>query len=424
MRNTARANPSRWARMSSGRRGSRNPGFRSAKKVNPKLEAAIEEFNRGEYFTAAELFEHAASEVDEARQNFRHRAQPHRSRAPSSLRTRRAPGCDQPVLAGDAYAGSDEAEPRGRRPSRRCLRNYAYTEGFARHRKTGEGMKHRAPNTAERRRAENQAHLNYAPCLTRSTLQASIRECCDCAALVKCRARVVPGDGAVPARCVRRHRARTLRQRHHRRSIFRRPAPRHSVAQHDRTRRHRKGVHHQPGALQSRDPSAGAIAIDAEEIDNCRRHLDAEIAMVRPRIVVLPRCDGVAGLAGRETVFDPTRPQIHEHNSAILYPMYHPGYVIRGAYDARLYTRDFRRLRRHARAALTWRDALAMLSDVDITQEAVRAGLRGANYITNERVETAIFLALALESRCSSRGRPAPEKLKSQRSSRRCWGPS
>jgi len=31
-------------------------------------------------------------------------------------------------------------------------------------------------------------------------LQASMRECCDCAALVKCRSRVVPGDGAVPAR--------------------------------------------------------------------------------------------------------------------------------------------------------------------------------------------------------------------------------
>ena len=38
-----------------------------------------------------------------------------------------------------------------------------------------------------------------------------------------------------------------------------------------------------------------------------------------------------------------------------------------------------------------------MLLAVDITQEAVRAGLRRANYITNERVETAIFLALALE---------------------------
>jgi MoxR-like ATPase len=38
-----------------------------------------------------------------------------------------------------------------------------------------------------------------------------------------------------------------------------------------------------------------------------------------------------------------------------------------------------------------------MLVAVDISQEAVRKGLRDANYITNERVETAIFLALALD---------------------------
>src|SRR5580704_14660136 len=34
---------------------------------------------------------------------------------------------------------------------------------------------------------------------TLAILQASMRECYDCAALVRCRSRVVPGDGAVPA---------------------------------------------------------------------------------------------------------------------------------------------------------------------------------------------------------------------------------
>src|SRR5437660_11738503 len=34
---------------------------------------------------------------------------------------------------------------------------------------------------------------------------------------------------------------------------------------------------------------------------------------------------------------------------------------------------------------------------MDITQEDVSGGLKHAHYITNERVETAIFLALALE---------------------------
>src|SRR5580700_341386 len=35
--------------------------------------------------------------------------------------------------------------------------------------------------------------------------------------------------------------------------------------------------------------------------------------------------------------------------------------------------------------------------DMEVTQEFVAAGLRRAHYITNERVETAVFLALALE---------------------------
>jgi MoxR-like ATPase len=47
--------------------------------------------------------------------------------------------------------------------------------------------------------------------------------------------------------------------------------------------------------------------------------------------------------------------------------------------------------------ALTSGAIAAMLIAVDITHETVSAGLKRARYITNERVETAIFLALALE---------------------------
>jgi uracil-DNA glycosylase len=54
-------------------------------------------------------------------------------------------------------------------------------------------------------------------------------------------------------------------------------------------------------------------------------------------------------LAGRDALFDPTRPKILAGASAMLYPMYHPGYVIRGSYDARRYARDFRRLGQHLR---------------------------------------------------------------------------
>ncbi|HVN88438.1 MAG TPA: MoxR family ATPase [Candidatus Binataceae bacterium] len=42
-------------------------------------------------------------------------------------------------------------------------------------------------------------------------------------------------------------------------------------------------------------------------------------------------------------------------------------------------------------------DRATILIAVEITQKFVSAGLRQANYITNERTETAIFLALALE---------------------------
>ncbi len=42
-------------------------------------------------------------------------------------------------------------------------------------------------------------------------------------------------------------------------------------------------------------------------------------------------------------------------------------------------------------------DRATILIDVEITQKFVSTGLRQANYITNERTETAIFLALALE---------------------------
>jgi uracil-DNA glycosylase family 4 len=174
-----------------------------------------------------------------------------------------------------------------------------------------------------------------------------MRECCDCAALVKCRSRVVPGDGAVPARVMfvgiapgrfggditgvpfSGDRSGILLRNMIARAGIEKVFITNLVRCNPRDERGR-----------NRDPRA-------EEIDNCRRHLDAEIAMVRPRIVVCLGAMAWRELAGRETVFDPTRPQIHEHNGAILYPMYHPGYVIRGAYDARLYTRDFRRLRRH-----------------------------------------------------------------------------
>jgi uracil-DNA glycosylase family 4 len=88
---------------------------------------------------------------------------------------------------------------------------------------------------------------------------------------------------------------------------------------------------------RNRDPSP-------REIANCREHLAAEIAIVKPRIIVCLGRIAWREIAGRDAPFDPHRASRHEHAGAIVYPMYHPGYVIRGAYSERRYFRDFTRL--------------------------------------------------------------------------------
>jgi DNA polymerase len=176
-------------------------------------------------------------------------------------------------------------------------------------------------------------------------LQDSMRECCDCVALVKCRSRVVPGDGAVPARVM----FVGIAPGRFGGDVTGIPFSGDRSGKLLRMMIDRAGIE---GAFitnlvrcnprdargRNRDPLAS-------EIDNCRKHLEAEIAMVRPRAIVCLGAMAWQHLAGREAPFEPLRPKIHFRDGAMLYPMYHPGYVIRGAYDARRYIRDFRRLR-------------------------------------------------------------------------------
>lgn len=174
-----------------------------------------------------------------------------------------------------------------------------------------------------------------------------MRECCDCAALVKCRSRVVPGDGAVPARVMfvgiapgRFGGDITGIPFSGDRSgiLLRSMIERAGIEDVFITNLVRCNPRDEKG--RNRDPRT-------EEIDQCRRHLEAEIAMARPRIIVCLGAMAWRQLAGRDISFEPTRPRIQKHEGAVLYPMYHPGYVIRGAYDLRHYFRDFRRLFRH-----------------------------------------------------------------------------
>jgi uracil-DNA glycosylase len=89
---------------------------------------------------------------------------------------------------------------------------------------------------------------------------------------------------------------------------------------------------------RNRDP-------DPAEIANCRNHLDAELALAQPRIVACLGRIAWHALAGREFPFAPCAPEVTERSGLRLFPMYHPAYVVRGAYPERSYRRDFRRLR-------------------------------------------------------------------------------
>jgi DNA polymerase len=88
---------------------------------------------------------------------------------------------------------------------------------------------------------------------------------------------------------------------------------------------------------RNRDPRA-------EEIANCRVHLEAELELVRPRIVVCLGRIAWRELAGRAAPFEPCAATLFKVSNVWLYPMYHPGYVIRGAYPEKSYARDFARL--------------------------------------------------------------------------------
>jgi DNA polymerase len=82
----------------------------------------------------------------------------------------------------------------------------------------------------------------------------------------------------------------------------------------------------------------------AREISNCRSHLEAELALARPSLVVGLGRIAWRELAGRAVPFAPRRPSAIRIAGRRLFPMYHPAYVIRGAYSEWAYARDFDRL--------------------------------------------------------------------------------
>jgi uracil-DNA glycosylase family 4 len=71
-----------------------------------------------------------------------------------------------------------------------------------------------------------------------------------------------------------------------------------------------------------------------------------ELAIARPRVIACLGHIAWREMVGRGRPFNPTRPTTIQVNDVVLFPMYHPAYVNRGAYSIRRYRRDFRRLAR------------------------------------------------------------------------------
>ncbi len=184
------------------------------------------------------------------------------------------------------------------------------------------------------------------PAARLAALRASMLGCARCAALVRCRSQVVPGDGAVPAAVAfvglapgRLGGDRTGIPFSGDRSgqLLRRMIEHSGLERVFITNLVR--CNPRDAAGRNRDPTA-------DEIAQCHEHLRAEIALARPRIVACLGRIAWQELAGRAIPFMPRRGKPAEIDGLLIFPMYHPAFVNRGAYPIRLYVRDFARLSR------------------------------------------------------------------------------
>jgi len=176
--------------------------------------------------------------------------------------------------------------------------------------------------------------------------------CIRCPALVLSRSRVVPGAGEIPTDVAfvglapgrfggdrtgipfSGDRSGDLLRRMIRRADLQRVFITNVVRCNPRDRRGR-----------NRDP-------DAQEIANCRSHLEAELTLASPRLIVALGRIAWRELAGRTAEFSPVDASPLCIGDRWLFPMYHPAYVIRGSYPERRYARDFRRLAKLLRTAM------------------------------------------------------------------------
>lgn len=174
--------------------------------------------------------------------------------------------------------------------------------------------------------------------------------CRRCAALARCRSRVVPGAGAAPARVafvglapgrLGGDRTGVPFSGDRSGSLLREMVAAAGLQEVFITNLVRCNPRDARG--RNRDPRP-------REIRNCRPYLEAELKLASPLLTVCLGRTAWRELAGRDAPFDPPRAAPRAANGWVLYPMYHPAYVSRGAYSRRQYLRDFTRLKTLAEA--------------------------------------------------------------------------
>jgi DNA polymerase len=85
----------------------------------------------------------------------------------------------------------------------------------------------------------------------------------------------------------------------------------------------------------------------AKEIANCRGHLLSELNIVRAKIIVPLGEIAVREFLGKNMAMKKINAKVTKHaDFGCVFPLFHPGFIIRGNYSMAKYRRDFKRLRK------------------------------------------------------------------------------
>jgi DNA polymerase len=83
-----------------------------------------------------------------------------------------------------------------------------------------------------------------------------------------------------------------------------------------------------------------------EEIANCRKYLQAELKVVKARVIVPLGEVAAREFVDRKLPMSKINAKKFDHVTyGTIFPLYHPGYVIRGNYPLSIYRKDFACLR-------------------------------------------------------------------------------